>query len=376
MDIFFEEAIIAAKKHFAKEWLGPLLHFAVAGEKETSGPFCKWLVEGSTSGFGKVKSTVHDVEIDLDDMIKFFSEQNTTRASIQEMLTGIGCWGSVVAIANGGDLWDETCDDTAPLRKYAKERILPLASSTHRVEAMVRECSHVASTNRGEDARSNYIFLRSIMNSVINDIAAMGKENRVLRANGSMHAGVQGQRVVRSEEARRKHGGAVEDESKVRKRARGAERVAVSLKVITDRYKEVARMDPSRRKEVKKQLLQKENKAKQERLEKKAVKFVANKDNSRRKNKRESERGVDRTFRMAGYIPYKKTWAQFHMEQLRAEVNARIEGDGDFVGGYQVVVKKLKELEAAAGRPTKKGFKPLTDYFRHTYHHENAVLVS
>jgi hypothetical protein len=189
-----------------------------------------------------------------------------------------------------------------------------------------------------------------------------------------MSAGLQGQRIVRSEQARRKHGGALEDESKIRRRARGAERVAVSLKVIKERYIEVARMDPSRRKEVRRGLLEKENKAKQERLEKKLVKFVASKDTARRQNKREKERGVDKTFRMAGYIPYKETKAAHHTEQLREEVKTRIEGDGAFDGGYKRVVAKLKELEAAAGRPNNKGFKPMTDYFLHTFHHENAVL--
>jgi hypothetical protein len=222
VDVFFKTAIAAAEKHFAPEWMGPLLHFAAAGEKDTAVPFCKWLVDGKTEGHGTISSKIHQTDIDLDDMIKTFSEQSHghghTRENIREMIEShIKCWDSVVAISNGEDPWG-AATATAALRVYAKERILPLASSTHRVEAMVRECSHVAATDRGEDARSHYIFLRSALNSAINDIAAKDREDRPLRANGSMGPGLQGQREVRSAESQRKHGGIVKDGIKVRKR--------------------------------------------------------------------------------------------------------------------------------------------------------------
>jgi hypothetical protein len=72
--LFFEEAIAdAAKKHFPKEWTGPLMHFAVAGKRDTSVPFCKWLVNGSTNGLGSIDSVIHDTKIDLDAMTGFFS---------------------------------------------------------------------------------------------------------------------------------------------------------------------------------------------------------------------------------------------------------------------------------------------------------------
>jgi hypothetical protein len=50
--LFFEEAVATAKKHFTKEWTGSLMHFAVAGQKETSVPFYKWLVNDAAVKLG------------------------------------------------------------------------------------------------------------------------------------------------------------------------------------------------------------------------------------------------------------------------------------------------------------------------------------
>jgi hypothetical protein len=58
--------------------------------------------------------------------------------------------------------------------------------------------------------------------------------------NGGTSSGIQGARVVRSEEAIRKHGGVTEDRSKVRMRARGAIRVVAVLGVIKSRCIEAA----------------------------------------------------------------------------------------------------------------------------------------
>ena len=62
--VFFEEAIAAAKKHFMKEWTGAMMHFAVAGEKDTPVPFCKWLmVNGTTNGLGSINSERQDTKL-------------------------------------------------------------------------------------------------------------------------------------------------------------------------------------------------------------------------------------------------------------------------------------------------------------------------
>jgi hypothetical protein len=101
--LFFEEAGAAtAKKHFTKEWTGSLMHFAVAGEKETSVPFCKWLVNGTTEGLGSIDSEIHDSKIDLDAMIFFFSNLQE-RESVKEQGEVNTHWNSIVAISEGAD---------------------------------------------------------------------------------------------------------------------------------------------------------------------------------------------------------------------------------------------------------------------------------
>ena len=89
--------------------------------------------------------------------------------------------------------------ETKGIRIFAETLILPLASSTHRVEAMVRECTHAAGTNRGEESRSWYIMLRSVFNTKINEIAFTAREDKVFRGNHHWGPGKEGKREVRSE---------------------------------------------------------------------------------------------------------------------------------------------------------------------------------
>jgi hypothetical protein len=59
VQLFLEDALSTSRKHFTTVWTGPLIHFAIAGEKDTSVPFCKWLCDGTTEGLGTVFSEVH-----------------------------------------------------------------------------------------------------------------------------------------------------------------------------------------------------------------------------------------------------------------------------------------------------------------------------
>jgi hypothetical protein len=130
-----EDALLTARKHFTYIWTGPLIHFAIAGEKYTSVPFCKWLCGGTTEGLGTIVSEVHQTTINLDDMIKFFSGLKT-REAVKAQGEVETFAGSIVAIAGGEAIWQS--ESTIELRRYVEAKILPLASSTHRVEAMER----------------------------------------------------------------------------------------------------------------------------------------------------------------------------------------------------------------------------------------------
>jgi len=136
------------------------------------------------------------------------------------------------------------------LREYARDRILPLASSTHRVEAMVRECSHVSATNRGEASRSNYIFLRSIYNTWINREATKTREGRELKGNGSMGGGKKGERQVRGKN-RNRHQGEVEKKNLKYETVRGKVRAKIMCDLVLSRYNAVAGKNHNDRKAIK-----------------------------------------------------------------------------------------------------------------------------
>jgi len=86
----------------------------------------------------------------------------------------------------------------------------------------VRECSLVSSTNRGEARRSDYIIQRSTIVTPVNQEANATREGRVLHANGSMSAGLQGQRQTKSGEAE-------DPDSKARQTVRGEIRIRIQL---------------------------------------------------------------------------------------------------------------------------------------------------
>ena len=223
-----------------------------------------------------------------------------------------------MAIAEGEDIWSS--DRTIGLREYSELHILPLASSGHRVEAMVRESFLVSDTARGEANRSHLIIQRSVLASKINDIAAKSREGRALHANASTGSGIQGERVVRLEEAIRKHGGMAEDKGKVRMRARGAIYAVAALGVIKSRYIKVTNKTDADRKEDKALL---ETKSGDVRITAaKVEKFIEDLDKPRPENRRQKERGVDKTYRVADRIPFKRTKAVLHTAQLRCELQA------------------------------------------------------
>jgi hypothetical protein len=69
---------------------------------------------------------------------------------------------------------------------------------------------------------------------------------------------------------------------------------------------------------------------------------------SRAQNKRQKERGVDRTYKVVGRVPYRSLYAanQQHMDLLLAELVYRGMGGEQAASlGYRMRVASLKELE-------------------------------
>ena len=78
--LFFDVAIDAAEKHFEPQRVKSMVHFAVAGEKETARAFCDW-IEGKPISQNQFKSAFHNATIDLVDMISYFD----SKVSVQQV---------------------------------------------------------------------------------------------------------------------------------------------------------------------------------------------------------------------------------------------------------------------------------------------------
>ena len=69
----FTRPLLLPRNTSTKEWTGVSMHFAVGGEKDTSVPFCKWLMDETTNGLGSIHSEIHGISIGFDSIIGLFS---------------------------------------------------------------------------------------------------------------------------------------------------------------------------------------------------------------------------------------------------------------------------------------------------------------
>ena len=90
-------------------------------------------------------SEIHATNIDLNNLI--FKDKYTT-AGLIRLENGLHSYRQGIQwISNRKEFWSS--EITTNLKQYAVTIILPLVSSTHRVQAMVWDCSHVSSTDQG-----------------------------------------------------------------------------------------------------------------------------------------------------------------------------------------------------------------------------------
>ena len=341
IDLFFSIAIKMATKHFAL-WTGPLLPCGLAGEKQSAQALAQ-LITGKEVD-GTYHSDTHGCSIDLADMVAFF--RDTAKVNVEEMKNKSFVsehLDAISKIAEGEDLWNSTIPVVVAMRNDAEATIIPLASSTHRVEAQVRECSLVASTNRGEDRRSDYIFQRSSNTRAVNQEARSTRRGRCLHANGSIRGGVQGQRQTSSGEAE-------DPTKKQRERTRGEERIKIQLTSTEKRYAAIQRIPGilGKQKRMKNALVTKNDlKAQISRANGEAEEFRRRYMISRAQNKRQKERGVDRTYLVVGRIPYKSLRAGVpeHMNFLHTELVHRRTDAADIPAGFRERIKMLKKME-------------------------------
>jgi hypothetical protein len=144
----------------------------------------------------------------------------------------------------------------------------------------------------------------------------------------------------------------------------------MAMDLITDRFQAVQNATKEVRDALKKSLTSKEDQSSTVRVKEKMEAFSEKKDRVRQKNKRELERGIDKTYQLTNRIPYKLTNSATHTEQLREELRERVPEDGFIYSDskYREITKKMKEID---GNP--KYFTPKTSYFKRTFHEENLV---
>jgi hypothetical protein len=81
------------------------------------------------------------------------------------------------------DIWSTNDPVLTKLRIHCERNVLPHASSTHRVEACIREESQCSSTGRSKEDCSAFALQRYVANSAVNIQAKKEAASRELRGN-------------------------------------------------------------------------------------------------------------------------------------------------------------------------------------------------
>jgi hypothetical protein len=110
------------------------------------------------------------------------------------------------------DLWSTNNPGLTELCIHCEQNVLPHASSTHCVEACLREASHCSSTGRNEKDRSTFALQEwSIVNSAVNILAKKEAASRELRTNQHVSGGKMGTQKHLLQASKRKHNSREDD---------------------------------------------------------------------------------------------------------------------------------------------------------------------
>ncbi len=138
-----------------------LIVCAFAGEKETASALASKILGGATTT-GSVFLGTHNKQIDLGKYVEWAFEEDGKLEEVNQHIFTQEHHGGLEMMAQGMDLWNETDNQCInKLQSFCRHRILPLMSSTHRVEGMIRNASLCATSGRSEGLRSAYAVVRS-----------------------------------------------------------------------------------------------------------------------------------------------------------------------------------------------------------------------
>ena len=237
---FFETAKDCIDKHFKLWTCGELLTYAFAGDSFVASALARWTKDGTLPAINESYSSErHECNINLHDFIAYCAKSSTPE-EIQNTVLVQGHSLAIDALANGESLWSNTTNtEVKRLAKWCKRHIVPHMSSTHRVEACIREASLCAPSGRTEDLRSAMVLLRSTLNSTVNRLTREECEEKVRRGNAHMDAGVKGECKLISDASKRKRKAEDEGEADAKKMSstpRGAIRAKHLLEVTRARH--------------------------------------------------------------------------------------------------------------------------------------------
>jgi len=163
-DLFLTEFCLSAEKHFERWVKKSLITCAFGGEDLCAQALAMWVLENKRPKPSQEwRSEVHDATIDLCAYVAYVAD-NTPRQDILVLPWVTKHQEGLRLMANGHSLWNSELADMVAFRRFVKSNILPLMSSTHRIEFLVRETSIVAISGRGEGMRSALVLARSAVN--------------------------------------------------------------------------------------------------------------------------------------------------------------------------------------------------------------------
>jgi hypothetical protein len=335
-DAFFDAAIASYKKHFSR-WKEPgLLSYAFAGDSEPAHALAKWIVDSTIPHPSEsYKSETHgNRTINLRDFVLFCTEKTTTdefcctreeleqTTLVQRNMFAIGkLAASSLPVV---DLWNTNDQVLTELRIYCERNVLPHASSTHRVEACIREASHCSSTGRSEEDRSAFALQRSVANTAVNIQAKKEAASRELRGNQHISSGKVGERKHISQTSKRKHNsnedGDEQASAKRKIRVRGAPRATILLENTTTRHDMLQEVPIERRKEVATRMREGYS---EKRTQEKVEEFNTKRAKQRNTNAIEQRQGVHIPANLAGRHTYYSFRRVAAILEVRLELQER-----------------------------------------------------
>jgi hypothetical protein len=171
-DTFFSLFQATCTKHF-DTWRNDNAVFMFAGDQDCASALAHWTLSGDLPAENAISRTSKEthgngsVPINPRAYILFVTSNETNEElSATRLVKEHG--DAVKLLADGKSLWKSGKESVQTLATWCKKYLIPCMSSTHRVEAQVREASLVGTTGRDPNMRSAIALIRSTVDTTAN----------------------------------------------------------------------------------------------------------------------------------------------------------------------------------------------------------------